>query len=202
MTSGYAIILVLFLAAASRAQEPGVELSDDEIQMAAADLRKALAGPGEEAFVQILTEVNIVQDLSIDTAFVYDLVVRFDADRYRNPQVGLYPLNFEDQFILWGKRVALYTRSTYWQSKRFYLHHIASGRQAWIFTEDARRLTSVSVAKWPPVATPITPAVFDKWLKIIRAVEPGTDLRSMSRWFRLMHHESREAVVQRLGQGG
>ena len=44
---------------------------------------------------------------SQDTAFGYDLVVRFDPTRYRDPHVGSYPLSIMDQFILRGKRVSL-----------------------------------------------------------------------------------------------
>jgi hypothetical protein len=36
------------------------------------------------------------------------------------------------------------------------------------------------------------------WLELIYECEPGTDLRSMSRWLRLLREESREQVIARL----
>ena len=180
MSVRFAILLVLLaLAVMAGTQTPAPELSPEEIQAAEQKLRLTLAGPREKAFLQVLIEVQIVRDETVDTTFVYDLMVRFDPERYRNPRVGIYPLSFEDQFILWGKRIAMYTRSTPWQSSRFYLHDIARGRQAWIFSEDARRLYS-------------RPKV-----KKFHEVEAATDLRRMSRWLRLMRPESREIVIQR-----
>ena len=181
MSVRFAILLVLLaLAVMAGTQTPAPELSPEEIQAAEQKLRLTLAGPREKAFLQILTEVQIVRDATVDTTFVYDLMVHFDPERYRNPRVGIYPLSFEDQFILWGKRIATYTRNTPWQSSRFYLHDIANGHQAWIFTEDARRLYSRPRVKPPPATR-----------------EAETDLRHMSRWFRLMRPESREIVIQR-----
>ena len=110
-----------------------------EIRIATAKLRNALAGPQEEAFVQILTEVSLVRDPLVDTVAVYDITVDYDPRRYHNARVGTYPLNFADQFILWGKRIALYTRSSNWLSGRFYLRDISNGHVAWIRTADARR---------------------------------------------------------------
>jgi hypothetical protein len=195
-----ALLIALSLATAEGAErKPAPELSPEKIPLAEQDLKMALVGPGEEAFLQILIKVSIVQDPAIDTSFVYDLIVRFDPDRYRNPRVGLYPLNFEDQFILWGKRIAIYTRSTSWQSGRFYLHDISSSRPAWIYTEDARRLYIPSQKKLPSTNRK-NPATFSQWLKIIAAIEPGTDLRTMNRWLRLIHHESRTAVLKQSGR--
>ena len=157
-----------------------------------------MAGPKDRSFAQILTETAIVRDTT-DTAVVYDLVVRYDPERFRDPRVGVYPLGFEDQFIHWGKRVALFTRSTAWKSGRFYLHDLSSGRQAWAYTEDARQLypRSKDVA-FPAVANPGELAQLQRWLKLIHATEHPTDQRTMSTWFRLMMLESRDQVVERV----
>ena len=193
------LLLALPLATIVSAQEAtDPHLKPEEIALAEQNLKRVLAGPGEEAFLQIFIKASIVPDPAIDTSFVYDLVLRFDPERYHSPRVGLYPLNFEDQFILWGKRIAVYTRSTSWQSGRFYLHDISSGQQAWIYTDDARRLYIPEPQKLPP-AKGQNAAIFSQWLKIIHAIKPGTDLRTMSRWLRLMHHQSRKAVLKENG---
>ena len=173
-------------------------LSDDELLASSADFDSALAGPREPAFLQVLTEASIVRDLSQDTVSVYDLVVRYDPTRYRDPHVGIYPLSFADQFILWGKRVALFTRGTKWTSGRFFLHDISTGHHAWIFTRDARRLyLSPPGTKLPPPAEVYNRQGVKRWLKLIHTVDTAaTDLRSMGLWFRLMHEESRELVIE------
>ena len=201
-----AALLALSVAVAARAADPPPELAPEEIRAAEHHLRLVLAGPGDGAFRQVLAGVDILRDTAQDTVLVYDLVARFDPERYRDPRVGLYPLTFEDQFIQWGRRVGVYTRSTFWRSGRFYLHDIGSSRQAWIFTADARRLHTPA-GKWPPVVSQemmsavfspeILPDGLRRWLRIIQATKPGTDLRSMSRWLGLMKDESREAVLQR-----
>ncbi len=192
---------VLVFSLPLRAQTPfvGLELFPSDLQKAEEELRATLAGPAERAFLQILTEVRIIRDETVDTAAVYDLVVRFDPERYRDPHAGRYPLSFADQFILWGKRIARYTARTKWSSGRFYLHDISSGDQAWMFANETRNL-------YPPPAMKITyPAVVDAdntaglrpWLKLIHQVEWGTDLRRMSRWFRLMRSETRDDVQRK-----
>jgi len=190
------LLLALPLATVVSAQkEPVPELTPEEISLAEQDLKIALVGPGEEAFLQIFIKASIVPDPTIDTSFVYDLILRFDPDRYASPRVGIYPLNFEDQFILWGKRIAVYTRSTSWQSGRFYLQDISSGQQAWIYTDDARRLYIPARPPTPPTKGE-NPATSSQWMKIIHAIKPGTDLRTMSRWLRLMRYQSRTAVLK------
>lgn len=92
-------------------------LTDDELLAHSENLTGALAGPREPAFLQVLTEATIMRS-PVDTIFVYDIVVRYDPTRYRDRHGGMYPISFVDQFILWGKRVALYTRSTDWTSRR------------------------------------------------------------------------------------
>ena len=203
MAISRAVLLALSVAVA--AADPAPELTPDEIRAAEGHLRMVLAGPADEAFRQVLAGVDILRDATEDTAFVYDLVARFDPERYRNSRVGLYPLTFEDQFIQWGKRVGVYTRSTFWRSGRYYLHDIASSRQAWISTADTRRLYAPSV-RWPAPVTKemaakvfspeILPDGFRPWLRLIHATRPGTDLRRMSRWIGLMNDEPREAVLR------
>jgi len=188
------LLLILSSLTASYGQQTPVELTPAELQVAENNLRQTLAGPREKAFLQILTEVRILRDELIDTAFVYDLAVRFDPGRYHDPRVGIYPLGFEDQFILWGKRIAVYTRSTSWKSGRFFLRDISVPREAWIFTEDARTLYPPAAGNLPPA----DPTAFPQWRKRIYAADPRTDIRTMSRWFRLMHDESRELLIRRL----
>jgi hypothetical protein len=159
-----------------------------EIRIATAKLRSALAGPQEEAFVQILTEVSLVRDPLVDTVAVYDITVSYDPRRYHNARVGTYPLNFADQFILWGKRIALYTRSSNWLSGRFYLRDISNGHVAWIRTTDARGLYSPGKA----------PSSTKSWLRFVYATTPYIDLFTMSQWLRLMRDEDRDLVEQRL----
>ena len=181
------LLLISSLVTASHGQQ---DLPPNEIQLAEQNLLQVLAAPNERAFLQVLTEVRILRDTSIDTATIYDLVVRFDPDRFRNPRVGRYPLSFENQLILWGKRISLYTRSTSWTSGRFYLHDISTAEEAWISTEDLRSLYQPATKKLP--------VSFRGWLKLIHSADPRTDLRTMSRWLRMMHKESRDQVTRRL----
>lgn len=193
-----ALCALLWLVAPAHSQALFDRLSDGDLLASSADLASALAGPREPAFLQVLTEGSIVRDESQNTVSVYDLVVRYDPTRYRDPHVGIYPLSFADQFILWGKRVALFTRGTKWTSGRFFLHDISTGHHAWIFTRDARRLYhSPPGTKLPPPAETYNRRGVKRWLKLIHTVDTAaTDLRSMGLWFRLMHEESRELVIE------
>ena len=87
----------------------------------------------------------------------------------------------------------MYTRSTSWTSGRFFLRDISIPREAWIFSEDARALYKPPTDKLPSKDD----ASFPQWLKLIHAVEPHTDLRTMSRWLRLMHDETRDQLIRR-----
>jgi hypothetical protein len=184
----WSLAALLGLSGAGNSQV--VELTPEELQAAEQELRATLAGPGEEAFAQVLTQVRLERDPLIDTLAVYDISIYFDPDRYRNPHLGVYPLDFADQFIAWGKRLSLYTLSSSWKSGRFYLRDISTGREAWIFTEDARLLYGPAPKKMPS-----TPA---DWLALIHAVKPHVDLRAMGYWLSLMRHENREQVIRRL----
>ncbi len=190
-------IFFFFVAAPLPAQiEPGgLNLPPNGIVNFETQLLATLAGPHERAFLQILTDVSILHDDTVDTAFVYDLMVRFDPQRYRAPHAGVYPLNFADQFILWGKRIARYTVRSKWLSSRFYLHDISTGHQAWIFTEETRRLyfdsdKEIDAERNRKLGSP-------QWLAAIYKTEPGTDLRTMGRWLQGMREESRDLVMQR-----
>lgn len=187
-------LLILGLVAPVRGQQQTSVLSAEKLQIASQDLQKALAAPHEKPFLQILTEVRVLRDTTFDTTMVYDLVIRFDPTRYRNSRVGTYPLSFEDQFILWSKRASVFTRSTSWQSGRIFLHDISAPRQAWIFTEDARTLYQPPKDDQLPKSTASLP----RWLRHAYAVDPRTDLRTMSRWLRLIHEESRDQLMRRL----
>ena len=150
-------------------------------------------------FKQVLTDARIELDHTLLNEFSYDLIVQFDPRRYRDPHAGLFPMTFENQFILWGKRIGLFTRSNRWRTGRFYLHDISTGKQAWIFASEARNLYPPPSMKvtYPAVADPENTVGFGAWLKLIHRVETGTDLRRMSRWFRLMRVETRDDVQQR-----
>ena len=194
--TGLLVPLISFVVtAAAYGQQPG-ELLEEDLKIATENLEKALAGPTEEAFLQVLVDARVVRNELSDTVFVYDLVARYDPARYRNDRVGIYPLSFEDQFILWGKRIALYSRSTDWESGSFYLRDIGTARETWISTEDCRRLYRPSTSKLPPIGA--DPVTFKSWLRLIYRVEPGTELRTMSRWLQLLKDESRTQVLQRL----
>ncbi len=184
------LLILLLLSSLVTASHGQFGLPPNEIALEEQNLRQALAGPHERASLQVLTKVLILRDTTSTSDALYDLVVRFDPERYRDPRVGTYPLNFENQFIFWGKRISMYTRSSSWTSGRFYLHDISTAEEAWIFTEDARSL-------YRP-ATKRRPVSLRGWLKLIHATDPRTDLRTMSRWLRLMHKESQDQVILRL----
>ena len=190
--------LLIFLISLSTGfgQEHVGGMTEEELKIAVENLQKALAGPKEEAYLQVLVDAKLFYNPYADTAASYDVVVRYDPARYRNDRVGVYPITFEDQFILWGKRISLFTRSTEWESGSFYLRDIGSAREAWISTEDCRRLYQPRTKKLPPIGD--DPATFRKWLRLIYNIEPGTELRTMSRWLQLLKEERRALVMERL----
>ena len=163
---------------------PSGKIEPTDLRLAEKKLADLLAQSDEEAFLQVLIEASIKRDELIDTAAVYDLIVHYDPRRYANPRVGSYPLRFEEQFILWGKRIANYTKSTEWTSGRFYLRNLSTGRVAWIFTADARRLSS------PPKEQLAAPD----------DATPYTNIQATGEWLRSFKEESREAVGLRLQQ--
>jgi hypothetical protein len=167
-------------SATTNAQGP-IELEPLVKRLAEAELRRRLAGSTEEALVQVLTQAALSRDPMVDTVAIYDIIVHYDPKRYHNPRVGTYPLNFEDQFVLWGKRIAHFTRSSAWSSGRFYLRDISSGRIAWVFTADARHLYSP-----------------EKLPRKSQNISPYTGLHATSQWLRLMREEDREMVMRRL----
>jgi hypothetical protein len=152
-----------------------------------------LARPQEQALNQVLASATVVRDELSENTAVYDLVVRYDPTRYQAPHAGAYPLGFEEQFVLWGKRVAVFTRSTSLRVGRFYLHDLSTGRQAWISADETRLLYRPMGARLPPAV----PAAFSRWLTLIDAIDPHTDLRRQSGWLRRLHAESREEVTER-----
>ena len=163
-------------------------LSDRQIAGIEQTLRTALVNPAETAFLQVLVDVRLRPNDDDDS--VYDIEVRYDPDRYRNPHTGTYPLSFADQFIVWGKRLTLFSYGTKWRSGHFHLRDIANGQQAWIPLEDARRL----VPKPDPLPGQIgtTPSdLSGTWRRLLYALTPQTDIRSMARWFRLMRRQAR-----------
>ena len=162
---------------------PSGEIDPIRLRLAEKKLAGLLAPSNEEAFLQVFVEVSIDRDALIDTAVVYDLIVHYDPNRYVNPRVGSYPLRFEEQLILWGKRIASYTKSTQWTSGRFYLRDLSTGRAAWIFTADARRLYAPSKKRISA-----------------RDETPYTDIHTTGQWLRAFKEESREAVGLRLQQ--
>ncbi len=198
----WSTLLPAFLGGASLAFGQGqrAELTDEELKTTTDNLRAVLAGPKEEAYLQVLVDVEIVLNPYAGTKSSYDLVVRYDPDRYRNDRVGVYPLSFEDQFILWGKRISLYTRSTQWQSGSFYLRDIGTAREAWISTENCRRLYQPPTNKMPPIGA--EPSAFKRWLRLIYDIAPGTELRTMSRWLQLLNEEPRTRVLERIEATG
>ena len=154
-------------------QLDSVNLSEVEFELA-----NILAEESEVSLQQVLVQVSVIQDVSHDTNFVYDLYIDFDPTRYQNARVGVYPLKFEEQFVFWGKRVANYTKQTSWESGRFYLHDISTGKIAWIFTADTRRLYD-----------PKSPSPNHS------STTPYTTLDNMSRWLRFIRLESRDSVI-------
>lgn len=184
----------LLLAGLAGAQQPEPpDSSAAQVQALEQRLHRTLAGPGEQSLNQVLTAALLVRDELSDSLPVYDLVVRFDPRRYQSPHAGIYPLTFEDQFVFWGKRIAVFSRSTRVPTGRFYLHDVATGRQAWITTDEARILYRPAATKLPPAV----PAAFSRWLPLIDAVDAHTDLRSMGRWVQLMREESRDEATER-----
>ena len=182
-------LLIGLWSATAEAQKAAVTLSETEMQDAGTELRAALARTDEEAYAQILTLVEIVRDPVLNTTSVYDIIVHYDPDRYSNPRVGAYPLNFEKQFMHWGRRVALYTQRTSWSSGRFYLRDISAAHEAWILTSDARLLIR-----------PMHKKIFSNDAKSLRQVytlPSYTALRTISIWLRLMHPEDRELANRR-----
>ena len=191
----------LFAALASAPTPAGAHpdsLTVEEIDSLKVYLIASLAAPDERAYLQILTDVQILADPT-DSSRVYDIVVRFDPERFHSPYAGLYPLTFEDQFIQWGKRIALFTRSISPTTRRFYLHDISTGQQAWMFTAEARHLYSL-----PPDKTPAMAAVDDRgaqrrWLRLILDAPVSTELLTMGGWLRLIRRETRGNVIARIG---
>jgi hypothetical protein len=193
-----ALLAALFVPPPSSAQVPDQPLTPAEIDSLELYLVASLAGPDERAFQQILTDAHVLPDPT-DSNVVYDIVVRYDPERYHTAVAGLYPLSFEDQFIQWGKRIALFTRSINPATKRWFLHDISTGRQAWMFTAEARHLYGP-----PPEATPATVAVDARpgqlrWRRLMYAAPAGTDLLQMTGWLSRLRRESRDAVIARVG---
>ena len=191
------IISVTFFAIPTNLLSQSVEksLTPEELTAATAYLKTALAAPKERAFLQVITEVSIIRNPT-DTLESYDLVVLYDPFRFRDPHVGVYPLKFSDQLIIWAKRVSLFTRSTRWKSNNFYLHDLSTGRQAWIFIPDARQLYPEKTnVKFPATVSRNDTTSTKTWLKLIHETAPTTNLSMMSRWFRIMHNGSREQVI-------
>ncbi len=191
------IVLVVTLWPHGASAQASQGLTEEEIAAAEGVLKSVLAGRRERAFLQIVTEVSIIRDDSHDTTFVYDMVVRFDPERYRDKHSGFYPLGFQDQFIIWARRAGLYTRSTTWSSGRFYLHDISTSRQAWMYASDARMLYAPEDLTFPAPTSPDNPTGVKRWLKLIHGAPKTTDLASMTRWLRLTRDESRDVVVRR-----
>ena len=173
------------LAGAQQAAPPDTGMQQTAVQQ----VREVLAAPREQAFAQVLVGVEVLRDPS-DTSR-YDMVVRFDPERYRDPHLGRYPLTFEDQCVLWGKRLALYSLVAPWKSNRFYLHDISTGRQVWVDLAEARQL-------FPPYTKPPKAKTFAAWLPFIYGAPRSTEPRALGTWMRLMQEESRDLVLYRL----
>lgn len=196
------LLISVLLSGESQAQETkilGYELEPEEVAGVSAALTAALVGPRERAFGQVLADARIEWDHTLQGEISYDLIVQYDPSRYHDAHAGLYPMTFENQFILWGKRIALFTRSNRWRSGRFYLHDISLGNQAWMHASETRNLYPPPTMKttYPPVVDPENSAGVRAWLKLIHNVEFSTDLRLMGRWFRLMRSETRDDVQRK-----
>jgi hypothetical protein len=79
-------------------QDATVELTDEEARLAEKDLRAVLASPRDQAFHQVLTDISLKPGALSNTTFlfdIYDIVVRYDPQRYRAPHAGLYPLTLK-----------------------------------------------------------------------------------------------------------
>ena len=148
-------------------QLDSVKLVEEEFE-----LEKILARQSEFSLRQVLLQVSIVRDDSYDTSFVYDLHVDYDPTRYHNARVGIYPLKFEDQLVFWGKRIASYTNQTSWASGKFYLHDVSTGKTAWIFTADTRRLYKKKSSREHLSYTPVSE--MSRWLRFIRLKSPDS----------------------------
>ena len=98
-------------------------------------------------------------------------------------------MDFENQFIQWGRRIALHTQRTRWTSGRFYLRDISTAHEAWILTEDARVLMGPISKRLPGNDT--------SFLRLVHNLAPYVDLRTMGSWLRLMRTEGREMANRR-----
>ena len=181
--SKFIVIFLLFQTLCpfklSEAQQlVGSQLDSVNLSKAEFELENILAEESEVSLRQVLVRVSVIQDVSYATSFVYDLYIDFDPTRYQNARVGIYPLKFEEQFVFWGKRVASYTKQISWKSGRFYLHDISTGKIAWIFTADTRRLFN-----------PKQPS------QSYSSTSPYTPLNDMSQWLRFIRLESRDSVI-------
>ena len=192
------ISLLAALCCAPPSTAQSGRLTADEIDSLEVYLVAALAAPNEPAYLQILTDALIQPDLT-DSNSAYDIIVRYDPERFHMPYAGLYPLTFEDQFIQWGKRVALFTRSIRTTTKRYFLHDISTGEQAWMFTNEARHLYSPPADRVPGRVRIDDRAGQAMWLRLISNTPVGTQLLTMGGWLRQIRRESRETVVTRVG---
>ncbi len=180
-------LLILALAGLAEAQAPPpAALPDTAMQRVVEQVRQVLVGPREPAFAQVLVGAEVLRDPR-DTSF-YDVVARFDPWRFRDPHLNTYPLTFEDQFVLWAKRLALYSQVAAWKAGRFYLHDVSTGRQAWVGLPDARLL-------FPAYGSPPRTKTFSAWLPYIHKAPRNTEPRALGLWLRLMREESRESVL-------
>ncbi len=191
-------MLLAALCSASPAAAQADALTPEEVDSLEVYLVAALAAPDETAYLQILAGALILPDRT-DSNSAYDIVVRYDPERFHSPYAGLYPLTFEDQFIQWGKRIALFSRSISLPTKRFFLHDISTGDQAWIFTAEARHLYALPADKVPGMADVSDRATQARWLRLIKQSPASTELLTMGGWLRQIRRESRESVVARLG---
>ena len=183
------LLLLLGLAGLARAQAPppvAAAPADTAMQWIIGQVRQVLVSPREQAFAQVLVSAEVLPDPRDTT--LHDIAVRFDPERYRDPHLGRYPLTFEDQCVLWGKRLALYTRIASWKAGRFYLHDLSTGRQIWVDLASARLLS-------PPYGKPPPARTFAAWLPYIHNAPRGTEPRALGAWLRLMVEESRDLVL-------
>ena len=156
------------------------------------------AAPDERAYLQILSAAQILPDVT-DSNEVYDIVVHYDPERFHTQYAGFYPLTFEDQFIQWGKRIALFTRSISARTGRYFLHDLFTGRQAWMFTAEARHLYSLPPEKTPAITDIEDRGAQARWLRLIRNAPVTTELLTMGGWLRLIRRTSRGAVIDSIG---
>jgi hypothetical protein len=173
-------------------------LTPEDVDSLQVYLINALAASDERSYLQILTSAEVLPDPT-DSNSVYDIVVRYDPERFHAAFAGLYPLTFEDQFIQWGKRIALLTRSVVATTRRYYLHDISTGRQAWMFTAEARHLYSLPSEKLPGKVSLDERSSQRRWLRLMHQAPSGTELLKMGGWLRQIRRESRESVIARLG---